>query len=105
MLLSGVNGISITRTTNGNSVAVSGGGACPMAIIIDGRQVCPNGGCTIARRVARAERHELVLIDQVIDLNSVAGIEVYKRGGNMPTDFHVDGECGAVAFWTGSRKH
>ena len=45
-----------------------------------------------------------VLIDQVIDMNSVAGIEVYKRGGNMPSDFHVDGECGAIAIWTGSRK-
>jgi hypothetical protein len=105
-LLSGVNGVNITRTTTGNSVAVSGaGGACPMAVIVDGRKVCPNGGCGNLDVSHGITDMNAVLLDQVLDVNSVAGIEVYKRGGNMPTDFHVDGECGAVAFWTGSRKH
>jgi hypothetical protein len=40
----------------------------------------------------------------VIDIGSVAGIEAYKRGGNVPSDFHVDGECGVLAIWTGSRS-
>jgi hypothetical protein len=104
-MLSGVNGVSLSRTANGNSVAVSGaGGACPMAIIVDGRKVCPNGGC-LALDVSRGLNDmNAVLIDQVLDINSVAGIEVYKRGGNMPSDFHVDAECGAIAFWTGTRK-
>jgi TonB-dependent receptor-like protein len=105
-ILSGVNGVNISRTTNGNSVAVSGaGGACPMAIIIDGRKVCPNGGCMTTDVSHGLTDQNVVLLDQVLDVNSVAGIEVYKRGGNMPSDFHVDGECGAIAFWTGSRKH
>ena len=106
ILLSGVNGVSIGRTPTGNSVAVSGaGGACPMAIIVDGRKVCPNGGCMMTDVSHGINDMNTVLLDQVLDVNSVAGIEVYKRGGNMPTDFHVDGECGAIAFWTGSRKH
>jgi hypothetical protein len=105
-LLSGVNGVTITRTQTGNSVAVSGaGGSCPMAILIDGRKVCPNGGCMNTDVSKGLTDMNVVLLDQVLDVNSVAGIEVYKRGGNMPSDFHVDGECGAVAFWTGSRKH
>lgn len=104
-LLGGVNGVSMTRTTNGNNVVTSAsGGSCPMAIIIDGRQVCPAGGCNFQDYSRGLTDMNAVLIDQVIDFNSVAGVEVYKRGGNMPTDFHVDGECGAVAFWTGSRK-
>jgi hypothetical protein len=104
-LLGGVNGISIIRTSNGNSVVVSGaGGSCPLAIIIDGRQVCPGGGCNFQDYSHGVTDVNAVLIDQVIDVNSVAGVEVYRRGGNMPSDFHVDGECGALALWTGTRK-
>jgi hypothetical protein len=105
MLLSGVNGVTMTRTSNGNTVATTGGGgACPMAIIIDGRQLCPIAGCRMVDYSKGLTDMNSVLLDQVIDINSVAGVEVYKRGGNMPSAFHVDGECGAIALWTGSRK-
>jgi hypothetical protein len=104
-LLGGVSGISMGHTTNGNNVITAGSGSCAMAVIIDGRQVCPTLGCHIdaGGRGGLTDQNS-VLIDQVIDINSVAGIEVYRRGGNMPSDFHVDGECGAVAFWTGGRR-
>ena len=105
MLLSGVNGITMTRTTNGNEVATTGGGgACPMAIVVDGHQICPLAGCNMADYTRGLTDNNVVLLDQVVDINSVAGIEVYKRGGNMPSAFHVDGECGVIALWTGSRK-
>jgi hypothetical protein len=105
MMLSGVSGVTISRTANNNSVVMAGGGTCPMAVVIDGRVVCPNGGC-LRSDPTKSGMTDLnaVLIDQVVDLGSVAGIEVYKRGGNMPSDFHVDGECGAIAIWTGNRK-
>jgi hypothetical protein len=104
MLLSGISGMNIARTSNGNSVAVTGN-SCPMAVVIDGRVVCPNGGCLRddASKTALTDQNT-VLIDQVMSANSLAGIEVYKRGGNIPSDFHVDGDCGVVALWTGSRK-
>ena len=104
-LLGGVTGVSTSRTSNGNTVMTSSsGGSCPMAIIVDGRQVCPAGGCNFQDYSHGLTDMNTVLIDQVIDINSVAGVELYKRGGNMPSDFHVDGECGAIALWTGSRK-
>lgn len=104
-LLGGVSGLSMGHTTNGNNVITAGSGACAMAVIIDGRQVCPTVGCHIdAGGKGGLTDQNSVLIDQVIDINSVAGVEVYRRGGNMPSDFHVDGECGAVAFWTGGRR-
>jgi hypothetical protein len=103
-LLNGVSGISITRTATGNNVVVTGGGTCPMAIVLDGRQVCANGGCLRNATKAGVDDLTAVLIDQIVDMGSVAGIEVYKRGGNMPSDFHVDGDCGAVAIWTGTRR-
>jgi hypothetical protein len=104
-MLGGVTGVSMSRTSNGNTVVTSSnGGSCPMAIIIDGRQVCAAAGCNVRDYSHGLTDLNAVLIDQVIDIGSVAGIEIYKRGGNMPSDFHVDGECGAVAFWTGARK-
>jgi hypothetical protein len=75
-----------------------------MAIVLDGRQVCPNAGCRMQDVGGGFTDLNVVLIDQVIDIGSVAGIEAYKRGGNVPSDFHVDGECGVLAIWTGSRS-
>ena len=103
-LLSGISGVTMSRTSNGNNVLTTSGGGCGMAIIIDGRQVCPTAGCNFQDTHMGLTDGNSVLIDQVIDIASVAGIEVYRRGGNMPSDFHVDGECGAVAFWTGARR-
>jgi hypothetical protein len=105
ILLTGVSGVTLTRTPNGSSVVTSGSGTCPMAIVVDGRQVCPNGGCLQNDPMKTGiTEQSAVMIDQVIDIESVAGVEVYKRGGNMPSAFHVDGDCGVVALWTGSRK-
>lgn len=103
-LLSSVNGVNLSRTGNANLVVTSSvGGSCPMAIIVDGRQVCPTGGCDFQDYSHGLSDQNSVLIDQVISLNSVAGIEVYRRGSSMPSDFHVNGDCGAVVLWTGSR--
>lgn len=104
-VLNSVNGITMSRTNNGNNVVTSSAGSCNMAIIMDGRQVCPSLGCRFddGSRTGLTDMNS-VLIDQVFDINSVAAIEVYRRGGNMPSDFHVDGECGAVVIWTGSHK-
>jgi hypothetical protein len=46
-----------------------------------------------------------VLIDHFIDVNDVAAIEIYPRGGNMPVSLQVsDPGCGVIAFWTGSKR-
>jgi hypothetical protein len=111
-LLSGVDGIRLGHTTTGNAVVQSSSGSCSMAIVVDGRQVCPSAGChpddrsspsTMAVSAGMTDG-DVVLVDQDIDINSVAAIEVYKRGGGTPTAFNVDGTCGVVAVWTGSRK-
>jgi hypothetical protein len=103
-MLSGVSGISMSRTSNSNTVITTSGG-CPVAIVLDGRQVCPNAGCRVQDVHGGFTDQNSVLIDQIIDLGSVAGIEAYKRGGNVPSDFHVDGTCGVLAIWSGTRKH
>ena len=111
-LLSGVDGIRLGHTTTGSAVVQSSSGSCSMAIVVDGRQVCPSAGCHPDDRSSPSAMSvsagmtdgDVVLVDQDIDINSVAAIEVYKRGGGTPTAFSVDGTCGVVAIWTGSRK-
>ena len=67
-------------------------GNCPMAIVIDGMQQRTIGASYVG-------------IDNLLDAYSVAAIEVYARGGNMPVNFQFqDTECGLLAFWTGGRK-
>jgi hypothetical protein len=47
----------------------------------------------------------MVDINDLVDANDVAAIEVYTRGGNTPISLQVnDTACGVVAIWTGSRK-
>ena len=101
-LLGTQSGIRMGRTSSGQSVVMSSAGGCAMAVILDGRQVCPTIGCHM--QAGQISDGNSVLIDEIIDISSVAAIEVYKRGGNMPSDFHVDSECGAVAIWSGGRK-
>ncbi len=65
---------------------------CKMAIVVDGQQQYPPKGAGVD-------------IDMLLDANDVAAIEVYARGGNMPVSFQVqDSGCGAIGFWTGSRR-
>jgi len=64
----------------------------PMTIVVDGQQQYPPKGAGVD-------------IDMLLNANDVAAIEVYARGGNMPVNFQFqDTACGAIAFWTGSRR-
>ncbi len=103
-LLTSINGITMARTRSGHAILMSTGAMCPLAIVMDGRQVCPLNGCQGNDVSGGLNEDNSVLIDEVLDLGSVAAIEVYKRGGNTPSAFHVQGDCGIVALWTGSRK-
>jgi hypothetical protein len=119
-VLSGLNGVMIGHTGNGDAVLGGYNGLCPMAVVIDGVQQCPPLGCKCATcgsnipdfanrmsgksGTADADANK-ILIDRILDINSVTAIEIYARGGNMPTSLQVsDPGCGVVAFWTGSRK-
>jgi hypothetical protein len=121
-MLSGLNGVSFRRTTQGDLVAFGYNNQCQMAVLLDGVQLCPGMGCkcqTCGANIVQigskgytnpsdtAQLTELnsVPIDRLIEAGSVAGIEVYSRGANMPISLQVaDAGCGAIAFWTGSRR-
>ena len=93
-MLYGLNGVRMVRNTKTGELMVTSTqiidikhGYCPLAIVIDGHQVY--GGA----------------IDDLLSADDVTAIEIYPRGGNMPISMQVqDAACGAIAFWTGSRK-
>jgi hypothetical protein len=120
-MLSGLNGVSLKRSCEGNQVAFGYGGRCQMTILVDGVRQCPGMGCNVdtasfgAAKSLQQDRSctstklldatTAVLIDQVLDANAVAAIEVYNRGGNMPVSLQAsDQACGVIAFWTGARR-
>jgi hypothetical protein len=94
-MLQGLNGVRLICDRSGDCAIHSTGqtsllvgGGCPMAILFDGNQM-----------------YGSVNVDQLINVNDVAAIEVYPRGGNMPVGLQAnDTNCGVVAFWTGSRR-
>jgi hypothetical protein len=96
-VLRGLNGVMVKCDTHNNCYALSTHPSgvdvtkpCPMAIMIDGLQQYQTGG--------------LVNIDEVLDANDVAAVEVYAWGANMPITLQAnDTKCGVIAFWTGSR--
>jgi hypothetical protein len=128
-LLQGMNGISLRHTSSGKIVAMNSEGTCQMTVLVDGRRVCPVGGCNIggasgssggvatsaapgtgARRsrnpsVSQPNDDQYVLLDALLTPNEVAAIEVYPRGATIPPSLPtVDASCGLIAFWTGGRK-
>ena len=106
-MLNGLNGVELLHGPNGWQAAYTGNFTCPMAIVIDGVQKCGgacNGG-SAGVTFGKRSRPPPIWIDDLVDAESVAGIEVYSRGGNMPTSLQVqDAACGVIAIWTGSRK-
>lgn len=112
-MLRGLNGVAFRKSVENEQVAFGLGNQCKMAIVVDGIQQCPRGGCgggNNAQSISRVPGPPLsesnaVLIDRILEANDVTAIEVYARGGNMPISLQVaDPGCGVIAFWTGSRK-
>ncbi len=87
-----------------------------MAVLVDGLRQCPSRGCNgegggnagvlmNRRDIAPLSDQTAVLIDRVLDANDISAVEVYARGGNIPTSLYAaDAACGVIAIWTGSRK-
>jgi hypothetical protein len=110
-MLYGLNGIVIMHAPNGAMCARGNGGSCFMTIMLDGAVLRPTGNVCLgpstlhigSRGTASSDRGPD--INQYIDVNDVAAIEIYARGGNMPVSLQAaDNACGVLAIWTGARK-
>jgi hypothetical protein len=116
-LLQGVLGVSLQHTDRGSIIAKGIGGSCYMTVLLDGQRLCPPAGCSVVannapslspvpnRTMGSSIDDITVNINQYVNQNDIAAIEVYARGGNMPISLQsVDNACGVIAIWTGSKR-
>jgi hypothetical protein len=102
-MMYGVSGLRIVRL-GGAPYAMGYEGQCGMAVLLDGIQQ-GGGGAPNPMGAKGVGNKPPVNLDAIVDANNVAAIEVYARGGNVPTSLHAnDSACGVIAIWTGSRK-
>ena len=75
----------------GRSLTIRRAG-CPAAVFIDGARVLGEG---------RGADQGIVLIDELVPPDLVAGIELYRTGFDAPPQFQsLNGTCPVVVIWT-----
>lgn len=89
-----------------------GAGGCRMTVYIDGARLDPGDmvNAPSSPRIGGARTQptrntliDLPGIDEVVGGNSVAGVEIYPRGVQVPPRFALlNGTCGVIAIWTKS---
>jgi hypothetical protein len=114
-MFSGLNNVSLRHGFGDAMYPLTQNGTCPMAVLVDNIQQVPTcegkpcppeeaggGGGTFS---GKRQVFPMVNLNDIANADAVAAIEVYSRGGNMPSSLHVnDSSCGAIVIWTGSRK-
>ena len=120
-LLQDVHGVTLRRSRDGQLAAFGLNGTCRMAVVIDGvrtrspweAKVSGIGGASIQPRpgppgtpsTRELSEDNAVFIDRLVAGMSVAAVEVYPRGGNIPIELQqTDQGCGVIFIWTGARR-
>jgi hypothetical protein len=112
-MLWGINGVQMIQGKKpGVVIAYGYSRQCVMTILVDGHRQCPPSGCHVngggnVPEIMGGGNNGIdnVNVNNVVEANDVAAIEVYTRGGNMPTSLQAsDQGCGVINFITGSRQ-
>jgi hypothetical protein len=106
-MLQGENLVRVQRYDMQRSVLTGRGGQCGMSILLDGMRVTGTFEELLERRVNPPPMGSLASIDDVIQVQSVAAIEIYGSNNSIPTELQrVAGnvQCGLIAVWTGRRR-
>jgi hypothetical protein len=82
-----------------------GGAECPATLWLDGIRVGGGSQPMKDRRGRVVEKGESTEIDQFVNPNELAGVEIYGRGMLAPPQFVPPGDpnaarCAIVVFWT-----
>jgi len=82
-----------------------GGAECPATLWLDGIRIGGGAQPMRDRRGRLVEKAESTEIDEYVDPNELAGVEVYARGMLAPPQFLPPGDpnaprCAVVVFWT-----
>jgi hypothetical protein len=108
-LFQGRRFVSVERTPGQYSQTyLEGRGRCAMTVYLDGRLLQPEPPRD--PRASRSRASGVVPIDELVNLNEVAAIEIYASAANAPAELiplvgsSQQGSCGIVAIWTGGRR-
>jgi len=104
-------GESLVKVTpfNGKAVLMGRGIACAMTILLDGQRLTGTYEEAVGNP-SPPPMSSLGSIDEIINAQSIAAIEVYGSAAAVPAELQrVAGSrlaqgCGLVAIWTGSRR-
>lgn len=95
---------------------IVGRASCAVTVLVDGHRVFNLVGEGLAgdapqsingAGTQKGSAGNLLTIDQVVDGNDVAAIEIYPSTANAPVEMQTlggRGSCGVVAIWTGARR-
>jgi hypothetical protein len=106
-MLQGENLVNVQRYDMQRSVLTGRGGMCGMTILLDGMRVTGTFEELLERRVNPPPASSLSSVDDVVQVQSVAAIEIYGSTTSIPAELQrVAGniQCGLIAVWTGRRR-
>lgn len=87
-----------------------GRGGCKMTVYLDGRMLSPEAPSQDPRLGRTSPSAGIVPLDELVDANAVAAIEIYASANQAPAELiplggaAQAGACGIVAIWTGGRR-
>ena len=108
-MLSGDVYVKVTPSGTGRSVLLGRGMYCAMTILLDGQRLLG----TYEEAFGNPNpppRSSLSAVDDVVNIQSVAAIEIYGSVAAVPVELQraaggrLSQGCGLIAIWTGSRR-
>lgn len=107
-MLSGENLVKVSPAGYRKNVLLSRNPGCAMTIILDGQRAVGTLEESIGFRPNKPPASILMSVDELVNIQSVAAIEIYGSMASAPVEFQRaagnSGGCGLVVLWTGSRK-
>ena len=107
-MLSGENLVKVSPAGYRKNVLLSRNPNCAMTIILDGQRAVGTLEESIGFRPNKPPASILMSVDELVNIQSVAAIEIYGSMASAPIEFQRaagnSGGCGLVVLWTGSRK-
>ncbi len=106
-LLRGESTVSVSRVGIDGTMLTGRGGNCAMSILLDGMRVTGTFEEILENRINPPPMSSLMSVDNLIQMQSVAAIEIYASVNSIPAELQRTAgnvQCGLVAVWTGSRR-
>ena len=106
-VMRGETAVSVRRVGMDGAMLTGRGGNCGMTILLDGMRMSGTYEETLDNRVNPPPLSSLQSVDNLINIQSVAAIEIYASVASIPAELQRSAgnvQCGLVAVWTGRRR-